>query len=201
MGKRKDLEVWKKTFSLGVYVGVKENYLVRSVLTEDQRKRVALAIYQRMTGKFEKFQGELPWSLKTAASSFSAEDLMSNMIGFAIAVGDLKDETDARQICGAVSKKASKQVYQAAFPNGIGSQKVTDWNKPLLFDCDECDKAKTGKLPELFTKYIAEPMGSNWIVLPHLNPMELTHDYRYLKRRYLDQKSLDFDRYGRIKYE
>jgi hypothetical protein len=68
-------------------VGEDHSYLVRQGLSIAQKKQVALAIFMEVTFAFESFQGWFPESW-VHHSSFSVEDLVSNLIGFYIAVGE-----------------------------------------------------------------------------------------------------------------
>jgi hypothetical protein len=66
-------------------VGVTDHFWVKRHLTLQEKKSVAMAIYFSVSMDFETFQGQIPLS-KTKDSSFSGEDLMSNLIGFYRAV-------------------------------------------------------------------------------------------------------------------
>lgn len=70
----------------GVSAGVKKWYRVQRGLTVDQKKSVALAIFLDVSRAFERYQGSYFFSLFTN-SSFSGEDLISNLISFYRALG------------------------------------------------------------------------------------------------------------------
>ncbi|CAA0183155.1 exported hypothetical protein [Tenacibaculum maritimum] len=72
----------------GISIGIERQYLVRPGLTLEQRKSVALAIFQDVSIAFESLQSLHP----TSTSSFSPEDLPSNMLSFYRHVEELTDQ-------------------------------------------------------------------------------------------------------------
>jgi hypothetical protein len=62
----------------GLSIGIERQYLLKPGLNIEQRKSVALAIFQDVSIAFESLQSLHP----TSTSSFSPEDLPSNMISF-----------------------------------------------------------------------------------------------------------------------
>lgn len=68
-----------------IKVGVEKKFDIKKGLKLDQKKSVALAIFLDISKEFETMQGNWFWSFFTN-SSFSAEDLVSNLIGFYRAV-------------------------------------------------------------------------------------------------------------------
>lgn len=107
-------------------------YVVRHRLSNAQKERVALAIFAEVSLGFEDLQGRFPWSVKTAHSSFSEEDLVSNLVGFYKAV---RPGFDYLKLCGTVSKAASLDVWDRAGP--VGSRKNRTFT-PLFRPCADC---------------------------------------------------------------
>jgi len=67
--------------------GVNRSYLVRYGLSWEEKRRVALVIFMEVSVLFEGLQDSFPWNVVTD-SGFSQEDLVSNLLGFYIAIGD-----------------------------------------------------------------------------------------------------------------
>jgi len=70
-----------------VIAGLGRNYLVRYGLSWAEKRTVALTILMEVSNLFEGFQSSFPWNVRTN-SGFSQEDLISNLFGFHIAIGD-----------------------------------------------------------------------------------------------------------------
>lgn len=109
-------------------VGVTKNYCIRTGLSLAIKESVALAIFQEVSMKFEAMQGLAFWS----DSSFSVEDLVSNMIGFYKAV---RPGPDYVALCQPVSIEASLKIWDTK--GAVGSHKNKKF-EPVYFDCDEC---------------------------------------------------------------
>lgn len=93
----------------GLTAGVRRSYLVRYGLTPQEKREVALAIFMEVSVMFEGFQGSFPWNVATN-SGFSQEDLVSNLLGFYIAVdGYTLDQVKA--ICKKVSTEAAEAIW------------------------------------------------------------------------------------------
>jgi hypothetical protein len=121
---------------LGVRVSAAsgETYVVRHGLTPAQRKSVALAIFMEVSLGFEKMQGSWPYSwTRAAASSFSEEDLVSNLIGFYRVV---EPSVDYLKLCRPVSRDASEEVWDTS---GGVSRKNRQF-MPLFHRCKTCLK-------------------------------------------------------------
>lgn len=136
-----------------VYVGSEAAYVVRTGLTRAQKISVALAIFQEITVRFEKLQGSLPWSLRTGPSSFSEEDLVSNLLGFYTAVTGIDYMTEA--YCRPVSPQASFDVWDAT--GGVTAHKNHTF-EPIFHECDECKRQP--KFPDALRKYVPAQKGS-----------------------------------------
>lgn len=146
--------------SLRVSTG--RHWIVRKGLTLDQQQSVALAIFMQASMDFEDLQGSFPFSIKTGASSYSMEDLVSNLIGFYAAVTSLT-QPQMREICGEVSVKESYRLWDEHLPNGLAGLRNRSY-RPILFPCKECDSGST-TFPNLFTRISAAPAGALWVKL------------------------------------
>ncbi len=109
-------------------VGVTKSYCVKKGLSLAIKESVALAIFQEVSMEFEAMQGLAFWS----DSSFSVEDLVSNMISFYNAV---RPGPDYLALCQPVSKEASLKIWDTK--GAVGSHKNKKF-EPVYFDCDEC---------------------------------------------------------------
>lgn len=110
------------------HVGVTKRYCVKYGLPLSAKESVALAIFQEVSLEFENMQGWAKWS----DSSFSVEDLVSNMIGFYKAV---RPGPDYVALCQPVSIEASLKIWDTQ--GAVGSHKNKKF-EPVYFDCDEC---------------------------------------------------------------
>ncbi|MCW5747003.1 MAG: hypothetical protein KIT36_12490 [Alphaproteobacteria bacterium] len=90
-------------------VGEDRSYVVRQGLSNAQKKQVALAIFMEVTFAFESFQGWFPESW-VHHSSFSVEDLVSNLIGFYIAVGETTWDKMI-EACHPISTSAALAIW------------------------------------------------------------------------------------------
>jgi hypothetical protein len=115
-------------FGFHMYPGLFRRYLVQPGLSRQAKEAVALAIFQEVSYGFESRQGLAVWS----DSSFSVEDLVSDLIGFYTAV---RPQIDYLRLCEPVSKDASYKVWDTFGPVGSTKNKTFE---PVFFDCDEC---------------------------------------------------------------
>lgn len=96
----------------GVWVvsqGVTLRYLVRRNLTQAERKSVALAIFMAISVHFEQLQFDAA-SQRVMHSGFSVEDLVSDLIGFYVAIGEVS-ATDIGTLCGQVTREQSLAIF------------------------------------------------------------------------------------------
>jgi hypothetical protein len=137
-------------------------YFVKRGLTTAQREAVALSIFMEVSVGFEALQGSFPWSWVSSASkasSFSEEDLVSDLIGFYVAVRPGVKPVD---LCQGVSVKASLDVWDKW--GSVGSNKNHTF-APAFHPCDECQGA--GRFPPLFQEIQPAPKGKlfrDWTV-------------------------------------
>jgi hypothetical protein len=145
-----------------IQVSTTRHWIVRKGLAPQQLQSVALAIFMQASMDFEDVQGSFPFSIKTSASSYSMEDLVSNLIGFHGAFSSLS-QAQLRQMCGEVSVAESYRLWDAHLPNGLGGVRNRSF-RPILFPCNECTTGSTA-FPGLFTSIAAEPPGTLWVKL------------------------------------
>lgn len=106
--------------------GVGKEFRIKRNLTLKEKKSVAMAIYFDVSRQFEFFQGLIPLP-KTRDSSFSGEDLVSNLIGFYRAVEPGKPYIT---MCDPVSKEEALAIWDKYGP--IGKYK-NHQVRPILF--------------------------------------------------------------------
>lgn len=145
-----------------IRVDAMRHWIVRKGLSLAQRHSVALAIFMQASMDFEDLQGRFPFSIKTANSSYSMEDLVSNLISFHAALTSLSQK-QLRQICGEVSVKESYRLWDEHLPDGLGGIRNRSF-RPILFPCNECTTGSTA-FPGLLTSISAEPAGMLWVKL------------------------------------
>ncbi|MGB3588330.1 MAG: hypothetical protein WBA23_17400 [Tunicatimonas sp.] len=97
--------------------GATKNYYVRSGLSSAERESVTLAIYMEVAYGFQTVQSEFPYGW-TADSGFSAENLVSNIIGFYRAV---RPGRDYISMCRPVSKEDALEVWDTQ--NKVGKKR------------------------------------------------------------------------------
>jgi RHS repeat-associated protein/CSLREA domain-containing protein len=133
---------------LDVLGGIREYVVVRKWMDPEQERRVALGIFMELSEKFEYYQGSVLGGLveKLFHSSFSEEDLTSDLIGFYVAALDpihrvpesgentgiglessqLQELVDRR--CALLNKEDSLRVFDE-----YGEfQKIMVWEQPRL---------------------------------------------------------------------
>lgn len=103
---------------------------IKKGLNIEEKKSVALAIFLDISEHFETIQGNWFWG-KLTDSSFSAEDLVSNLIGFYRAI---EPEKPFLQICEPVSKKEALRIWDTY--GAVGSNKNYR-TTPYIYPLDE----------------------------------------------------------------
>lgn len=100
---------YKQDIILGKFsIGVERQYLVKQGLNLDERKSVALAIFQDVSMAFEQFQGMHP----TSGSSFEPADLPSNMLSFYRTVEGIS-ESEIKEMIKPVLPEQAIEVYRS----------------------------------------------------------------------------------------
>jgi hypothetical protein len=110
-----------------VTVGETGEYFVKTGLSKEEKESVALAIFMEVSTNFEAFQG-----LFFLQSSFSAEDLVSDLVSFYNAV---RPGTDYIRTCHPVSPTASLAVWDQH--GDVGRTKNHTFY-PIFYPCAEC---------------------------------------------------------------
>jgi hypothetical protein len=160
MGRRKKVPFTDREIDLTT--GVTRHYAVKVGLSTAEKESVALAIFMQVSRQFEELQGSGGWGWVTD-SSFSAEDLVSNLIGFYQAVRG--GATELIRQCQPVSKAAAEAVWDTYGAVGAESNKVREF-RPRLFPCSECSGSppapRMGPLPLALTVIKPAPFGLNY---------------------------------------
>ena len=130
-----------------IKVGISSNFKVKKGLSLAQKKSVALAIFLNVSRDFEGMQGNIFFRQFTD-SGYSAEDLVSNLIGFYRAVNPSQNYLKQ---CNPVSKKEALYVWDTYGAVGKYKNKTTS---PYIFPTNPNLKVKPKKmmLPNIFTK-------------------------------------------------
>jgi len=90
-----------------IKVGIMKRFEIKKGLSLQDKKSVALAIFLNVSKEFESFQGN--WIFKHFTnSSYSAEDLVSDLIGFYRAV---EQDPQILQACEPVTKDIALQIW------------------------------------------------------------------------------------------
>ncbi len=90
-----------------IKVGIQKEYNIKKNINMDEKKSVALSIFLDVSHAFESMQSEWPFSWATN-SGYSAEDLISNLIGFYRAINP---NVPYLKICQPVSKEIALQIW------------------------------------------------------------------------------------------
>ncbi len=108
--------------------GAGGHYVVRKNLNEGQKKSVALSIYMDVTHRFENFQRL--WGLGdfVTDSGYSQDDLVSNLLGFYIAIGDVS-KTEAIRLAHPVSRETAEAIWNRDGP--VGQNKNFDFEPDI----------------------------------------------------------------------
>lgn len=165
-------QMGKKLGFMGtVYANHERSYVVRHNLSEPEKQAVALAIFMEVSYGFERMQGKFPQGLFSSDSSFSQEDLVSNLVGFYIAVGAIT-KTQALDAANPISKSAALAIWDRE--GSVGSNKNKGFT-PMLskntgYDdkqaCrDEC-AIKPRVTPGFFSKIQPANKGSLFMSFP-----------------------------------
>jgi len=135
-------------------VGVSRRYWVRKGLSRSDKESVALSIFMEVSQRFENLQDSWPFTWGTD-SGFSAEDLVSDLIGFYRAVRPA--DADYIKECVPVSQKAALAVWDAS--GAVGAKKNRSF-APLLFPCSECNNNTNDQLPSFLNTIVPAKKGT-----------------------------------------
>lgn len=144
-----------------IRVGTPRHWIVKKGLTEQELLSVALAIFLSASLDFEAMQGTLPYSVFSGDSSFSAEDLVSNLIGFYAAAKGL-DIQRVRSLCGEVSVAESYRIWDTHTPDGLSTYRNRS-TSPVRFPTNEIPaNANKPTFPTVLNSIPIAPKGVNW---------------------------------------
>jgi hypothetical protein len=110
----------------GIGVGIRHVYLVHKALSVEEQRSIALAIFMNVSIAFEGMQSSWMFRWRTD-SGFSAEDLVSNLIGFYRA---LHPQVDYIAACRPVSRQQAEAIWDTY--GAVGKLKNQQF-APLLF--------------------------------------------------------------------
>jgi hypothetical protein len=145
------------------------HWVVRRNLTLAERRSVALGIFLSASSEFESLQGSFPYSIIAGGSSFSGEDLISNLVGFygvfeSIYGDSTRPGFDARmrQICGEVSVEECYRLWDKHVPGGLDTFRNRSL-QPIKFPCQECDESQSdASFPSRLSTIQPAPAGILW---------------------------------------
>ena len=144
-----------------VGVSLMRHWIIRKGLAAPQKESVALAIYLDASHQFETLQGSFPFFIASGASSYSPEDLVSNLIGFYAAYRRMA-QAAVREMCGEVSVEESLRIWDEHLPDGLGGIKNKS-TRPILFPTKEGPGDTS--FPRVFQTIIPAPRGTLWTKL------------------------------------
>jgi hypothetical protein len=148
---------------MGLRVSAEAHWIVRKGLSRAQRESAALGIFMAASHRFEGLQASLPFSMFTN-SGYSAEDLLSNLIGFYSAFRSIPIER-MRLVCGETSVAESLRIWDEHLPNGIGAIKNRT-TRPVLFSVREgVSSPADTSFPLVLTTIRASTSGTDWVAV------------------------------------
>lgn len=137
-----------------VKVGIRKQFEIKKALSVQDKKSVALAIFLNVSKDFESFQGN--WLFKQFTnSSFSAEDLVSNLIGFYRAIDPDKQ---ILQACEPTTKEIAYSIWDTYGPVGENKNQTTI---PYLYPLPDTKNAgpMSAPLPDILNTIIPAKQG------------------------------------------
>lgn len=153
-------------------VGRQRSYLVKKGLNDLQKKSVALAIFLEISHLFESLQNSFPFNWVTD-SGYSQEDLVSNIIGFYVAIG-ATTIAQAKTMCHLVSKQQSLYFWDKH--GTVGEHKNYETKPSFLPDteyengmqCMDVCMNQPKKFPSLFYSIKPAKKGEWYRELPFI---------------------------------
>lgn len=146
--------------SVNIFVNTTRHWIVRKGLNSTEREQVGLGIFMAASMSFEALQGSFPFSIIAGGSSFSPEDLVSNLIGFYRAFRG-RDERYMRTLCGEVSVADSYKVWDDHLPYGFSKLKNRQF-RPIYFPSAAC-RGKQTSFPKELESLVAAPQGQLYV--------------------------------------
>jgi hypothetical protein len=132
----------------GVTASESGSFAVRRGLSRKEKESVALGIFLGVSDRFESMQNSWPWRLGTD-SGYSAEDLVSNLVGFYRAV---RPGIPYISHCGPVSKQAAETIWRTY--GAVGTLK-NRFATPYLFPCAECGSSAGGPMSAILPPFLS----------------------------------------------
>jgi len=163
------------------HLGYEGRYLVSFGLTEEQKKSVALSIFMNVSEAFEWTQRILGLGGMLTNSGHSQEDLVSDLIGFYIGIGELT-HSEAITLCHPVSHEAAEQIWNTG--GAVGDQKNTSWspayeatgyNDHSAKMCRDACAGQPGTFPAEFRRITPAKHGQTFIKLGRGNMFRWPH--------------------------
>ena len=115
---------------LGIRAGTYKSYYVQKGLSLEKKREVAVAIFQDISMDFEKQQNLAWWS----SSSYSPEDLPSNMLGLYAAMFEGLDEKSIKGLIEVLTPEQSFEILQQ-YPETFTDEKYKNRSfEPIFFD-------------------------------------------------------------------
>lgn len=149
--------------ALGVVVERAQDYVVRRDLPAHARWSAALGIFMAASIGLEGYQGSFPMGL-ISSSSFSGEDLVSNLISFYAAARRIPLQR-MRVICGEVSVKESYRIWDTHLPAGLSRLKNRTF-QPRLFPTTEGVRSPADlTFPRELSTIHPSPAGGDWVAV------------------------------------
>lgn len=136
--------------------GREGRYIIKHGLTIEQKKSVALAIFIEISLRFERLQ-LFAEKLGIAKSGFSQEDLVSDLIGFYIGIGEVS-KLEAIRACHPVSAAAAYAIWDRE--GSVADHKNVSFSPQFAHQTgldtthgcqDECAR-QPRRLPKIFTR-------------------------------------------------
>ena len=112
---------------------VKVDVLIKTDLADKEQIEVAFGIFQAVENASEE-----GWAQRLSGSSYSEEDLTSNLLSFYLAVGGEYTMQNIERWCGYLTMQQSIEVYDW-YQEYVGFEKVKEWGKPRLATCEEAE--------------------------------------------------------------
>lgn len=149
--------------ALGFVVEQAQDYVIRRDMPVHARWRAALGIFMEASIGLERYQGSFPLGL-ISSSSFSAEDLVSNLISFYAAARQIP-LVRMRTICGEVSVAESFRIWDEYLPGGLGGLKNRNY-RPRLFPTQEGVRSSADLIfPHDLTTIKPAHSGGDWVAV------------------------------------
>jgi len=141
--------------------GVRRSYAVRLGLDTPMKEAVALSIFMAASRAFERLQSSGVYGVLTD-SGFSAEDLVSNLLGFYSVV---RPGTDYVKTCMPVPLSDAQRIWRSYGAPGSDTLKNRT-TRALLFPCGACPKPRRSMsfadLPAVFRCIVEVPIGADY---------------------------------------